>query len=71
MVFENEFSETPQVFVAFSLLDLVSQSDYRVAAKVKNITKKEFTLVLSTWNDSLVWSVAISWFAFIPTANSV
>eukprot|EP01127_Copromyxa_protea_P018313 TRINITY_DN5733_c0_g1_i2.p1 TRINITY_DN5733_c0_g1~~TRINITY_DN5733_c0_g1_i2.p1 ORF type:complete len:421 (-),score=75.90 TRINITY_DN5733_c0_g1_i2:84-1346(-) len=62
--FEKTFVSAPEVFLAFSLLDLVCDSDYRVCTMAKKITNKGFTLVIYTWRDSVVWSTAVTWLAY-------
>jgi hypothetical protein len=52
--------------VSFSLLDLLTEDDkdYRISADAENITVSGFDLKVGTWNDSKVWSVAVSWVAY-------
>jgi len=62
--FEEPFVKPPAIFVSFSLLDLVVESDYRLKVKAKEITTTQFQLVVTTKKDTQVWSVAVSWFAY-------
>lgn len=65
VIFKKAFTSKPRIFVAFALLDLLNDSvDYRVATEPIEIANHSFKVKVSTWSDSKVWSVKVSWFAY-------
>lgn len=39
-------------------------ADHRLALAVENVDTKGFKLNVSTWLDTLVWSLEVTWIAF-------
>jgi hypothetical protein len=65
VVFPEAFEQPPKIFLAVRLLDLVNkkETDFRFAAEARFIADASFTVTVSTWSDSRVWSVQVTWIA--------
>ena len=65
MVFDNSFDEPPKIFLAVRLLDAVNKkgADFRFAVQPRFITDSSFSVVASTWSDSQIWSLQVTWIA--------
>lgn len=61
--FEREFSLPPVVQVALSGVDAEGASTLRLRVRARHIDKAGFTLLVSTWFDSQVHGVDVSWLA--------
>lgn len=66
VLFTEIFSNRPNVFVAFSLLDIVNnkESDFRASCAASEITTSSFKMTFNTWSDSIVWSLQANWIAY-------
>ena len=63
--FGTEFSNPPTVVAALSGIDVDNQHNTRVYLTVQNITGTGFTLVVTTWGDTILYSVWGMWYAEI------
>ena len=52
------------VFLGLSAVDILDESDHRLAATAADVTAKGFSITMSTWLDSLIWSSEVTWIAF-------
>eukprot|EP01114_Cavostelium_apophysatum_P002560 TRINITY_DN1227_c0_g1_i1.p1 TRINITY_DN1227_c0_g1~~TRINITY_DN1227_c0_g1_i1.p1 ORF type:complete len:425 (+),score=107.88 TRINITY_DN1227_c0_g1_i1:59-1333(+) len=62
--FPKAFTSPPNIFVAFSQLDVFNGKDTRVKVYTNNIKNGSFECVVGTWSDTHVWSTGITWIAF-------
>ena len=61
--FAEPFRNEPVVHVALSLWDVDSDTNVRAELRAEDITECGFNLVFSTWGDTRVARVRISWLA--------
>ncbi|KAM0321787.1 hypothetical protein ACHAQA_009883 [Verticillium albo-atrum] len=61
---EDKFAEPPNILVWLSALDLDRANNWRVRAKVNNVTSTGFDLVIESWADTKLYSAAASWVAY-------
>jgi len=61
--FDREFSLPPVVQVGLSGLDADGTTTVRLRVRARHIDRAGFTLLVSTWFDSQVHGVDISWLA--------
>lgn len=69
VVFPEAFARAPRIFLAFRLLDVLNmkkEQDFRVACESRFISPNSFSVVISTWNDSQIWSAEVTWIAIDP-----
>jgi hypothetical protein len=57
------FSSTPAVMAAISNLDASKAANVRIDAQVTNVSKNHCDIRISTWADSKIASVVVSWIA--------
>jgi hypothetical protein len=62
--FGRAFSAPPRVVVWLNSLDMNSTKNWRVAASATQITPSGFSLSITTWGDSLLYSAGVSWIAY-------
>jgi len=62
--FPRPFASPPQVVVGLAEFDIENSANSRLGVSPVNVTNVGFTLRLSTWADTKIWSVACSWFAY-------
>ena len=63
VTFAEPFRNAPVVHVALSLWDVDSDTNVRAELRAEEITERGFDLVFSTWGDTRVARVRISWLA--------
>lgn len=61
--FERDFAAPPVVHVGISGLDVDGADTVRVRVRTRHIDRSGFTVVVSTWFDSQVHGVDVSWLA--------
>eukprot|EP00727_Mastigamoeba_balamuthi_P002182 m51a1_g11961 hypothetical protein (367) ;mRNA; f:796648-798256 len=62
--FARPFTEAPNVFLAFSALDLLSDDNHRCWVSPTNVTERGFDISFGTDQGSHVWSASASFFAY-------
>lgn len=64
-MFTDSFAQPPKIFLAIRLIDALNRkgADFRFAVEPRFITDSSFTVTASTWNDSRVWSLQVTWIA--------
>jgi hypothetical protein len=64
--FSTPFKNKPEILVSFALLDFVNNDgvDFRLNCVAENAATHSFELAVSTWLDTEVWSVGVSWLAY-------
>jgi len=62
--FAKNFSVPPNVFVAFSQLDVVNEADNRINVYTNNVKSNSFDVVVGTWSDTKIWGCCVTWIAF-------
>ncbi|MEM7133256.1 MAG: H-type lectin domain-containing protein [Chloroflexota bacterium] len=65
ILFEESFSNTPEVVVGLARADLNPSANGRIAVSAINVTQNGFDLVFMTWADSQVYSAGATWIAYI------
>jgi hypothetical protein len=63
IAFSAPFAGAPNVTFGIVLLDAISGHNTRINADVRDISASGFTLVLSTWADTLIWACHVNWLA--------
>ncbi len=63
IVFAQPFAEVPTVHVSLSLWDMDSSANSRAEVRADKIGTDRFDVVFSTWGDSRVARVHVSWLA--------
>ncbi|KAB8067057.1 Metalloprotease [Aspergillus leporis] len=71
IVFKRSYTEPPKVVVWLQGLDMDKHKDWRIAAHASNITTEGFDIHLDTWDDSILYSGAISWIAYPATKAGI
>ncbi|KNG92598.1 H-type lectin domain-containing protein [Pseudaestuariivita atlantica] len=69
IVFAEPFGEEPMVHVSLSLWDMDSRSNARAEVRADRIRKDRFDVVFSTWGDSRIARVHVSWLAIGALAS--
>jgi hypothetical protein len=64
--FARAFRGVPLVHVGMTGLDASNLDAVRVTVSASNITPEGFEIAVSTWLDSRVWRVGVSWLAIGP-----
>ncbi len=64
ITFDKAFTTTPAMLVGIEGFDLGAGTNPRLVARAENISSIGFDLVISTWGDSLVNFVCVSWIAY-------
>lgn len=62
--FSPPFATKPRVLLALAGLDADAQFNTRVTLKVEDVEPEEFNVVVSTWDDTLIYGVRVSWLAY-------
>jgi hypothetical protein len=62
--FDQSFQQTPAVVTGLSLLDIVTDDDIRANVEADNISADGFDIKITTWNDTKLWSITATWFAY-------
>ena len=57
------FASKPAVIAAISTLDASNAANVRISATVTNVSKDHFDLQISTWADTKIAGVTVSWIA--------
>jgi len=63
ITFAEKFSNPPNVVVAINMLDVSNGANTRVTVSAQNVTATGFTLQVSTWADTVLYSVSGMWYA--------
>lgn len=63
MTFDPPLLYTPKVSVALSSLDTLGGTNTRVSSWAEDVTCHGFTVHVSSWHDSVVYSAKVSWIA--------
>lgn len=66
VTFAYPFSYPPVVHIGLTGFDIDQNTSTRLTATVANITADAFDLVLTTWQNTLVYSAEVSWLAIGP-----
>ncbi|KAF4467213.1 metalloprotease [Fusarium albosuccineum] len=61
---DGKYTESPNVLVWLSALDLDRGHNWRVRAKATNVTASGFDLDIETWADTKLYSATASWVAY-------
>jgi H-type lectin domain len=61
----GKFSSPPKVQVMLNMLDAEQATNARAAVSPINITANGFEIQVTTWGDSKVYGVGITWFAYV------
>lgn len=61
--FEREFSMPPVVHLGIAGLDVDGAETVRIRVRARHIDRAGFTILLSTWFDTRVHGVDVSWLA--------
>jgi len=61
--FEREFAAPPVVHVGIAGLDIDGTDTVRIRVRARHIDRSGFTVLLSTWFDTQVHGVDVSWLA--------
>ncbi|KAG8896886.1 hypothetical protein FRC00_005112 [Tulasnella sp. 408] len=59
----TQFCKTPSVFVALNWIDISTESNLRVKARVTNVTGQGCTWHMDSWADTKLWSAGMSYIA--------
>ncbi|KAG8686492.1 hypothetical protein FRC11_008868 [Ceratobasidium sp. 423] len=71
LIFDKPFKRIPRVMAALNKLDINHNANLRIAAYPKDITTEGMTLVLETWDDSIIYAPAVGYIAIddAPTSS--
>lgn len=64
IAFQPPFVTPPRIALAISGLDSEHSTNLRVTVESSDIEADEFNIVIRTWDDSLVYSVVVTWIAY-------
>ncbi|KAG8899631.1 hypothetical protein FRC00_001190 [Tulasnella sp. 408] len=59
----TQFCKTPSVFVALNWIDISTEANLRVKARVTNVTGQGCTWHMDSWADTKLWSAGMSYIA--------
>jgi hypothetical protein len=62
--FDPPFGTPPHVAVAISGVDAAQSANLRLFVETSDVEAGEFNIVVSTWDDTLVFGVRITWIAY-------
>jgi hypothetical protein len=63
--FPQEFVRVaPQVMVALTAIDVDHGRNLRVIVQAENVTTSGFTIVITTWWDTILFAASVSWMAY-------
>lgn len=62
--FQPPFSGTPQILLALSGIDSEHTTNLRLTVRPDDVEPDEFNIMVSTWDDSIIYSVMVTWLAF-------
>lgn len=69
VVFDERFSNPPNVHVALTMWDIDHKHNQRMDISAEEISETGFELVFRTWGDSRVARVRASWIAMGPVPH--
>lgn len=61
--FERPFTSPPVVHLGLTGFDITNADAARVATRVRSIDAQGFTLVVTTWLSTAIWSLDFTWLA--------
>lgn len=61
--FEKSFSKTPQVIFSVTQIDADRLTNIRYSVDALSVSRDGFTLKVSTWSDSKIFSISGRWLA--------
>jgi H-type lectin domain len=64
--FAYPFSYPPVVHIGLTGFDMDQSTSPRISASVTNISSEGFAIVLTTWQNTLVYSAEVDWLAVGP-----
>ncbi|KAL7790708.1 hypothetical protein V8C37DRAFT_403314 [Trichoderma ceciliae] len=67
--FDRYFTETPQVFIGLSRIDISSSHNGRLTLGVSNVTTNGFEYNVGTWGDTLLYIVRVDFLVLGPLDN--
>lgn len=62
--FQNQFEIKPNIFLSVTQLDANKETNLRFKAEALSITREGFTLKISTWSDTKIFSLSGYWLAY-------
>lgn len=62
--FQNQFEIKPNIFLSVTQLDASKETNLRYKAEALSITREGFTLKISTWSDTKIFSLSGYWLAY-------
>jgi hypothetical protein len=62
--FEKSFDKIPKVYLSIAQLDASKETNLRYRIETVSISRDGFTLKVSTWSDSIIFSISGYWFAY-------
>ena len=66
IAFASPFSYPPVIHIGLTGFDIDQNTSPRLSTSVANITSEGFTIVLTTWQNTLVYSADVTWLAVGP-----
>ncbi|KAG8726058.1 hypothetical protein FRC11_000917, partial [Ceratobasidium sp. 423] len=70
LVFDKPFKRVPRVMAALNKLNINSSANLCIAAYPKDITTEGMTLVLETWDDTIIYAAAAGYIAIDDAPTS-
>jgi hypothetical protein len=61
---DGQYTDTPNILVWLSAIDLDKGHNWRVKAYATNVTSSGFDLNIDTWADTIMFSATASWVAY-------
>jgi hypothetical protein len=61
--FSEPFLSAPKISLSFNYLDTDNTFNQRIKVEAKRVTTTGYNMVLTTWYDSIIWAVGVSWIA--------
>ncbi len=62
--FSNHFKIKPNIFLSLTQLDASNEANLRYKAEAISVTRDGFTLKISTWADTKIFSLSGYWLAY-------
>ena len=66
IAFTPPFATAPRIILAIKELDVSNQSNVRIDTYPTDVSRDGFSLNVHTWDQTKIYSVAISWIAYTP-----
>ncbi|KAG9029150.1 hypothetical protein FRB95_005608 [Tulasnella sp. JGI-2019a] len=71
ILFDKPYAEPPKIVCWLNTIDVCFEQKCRIKTYAQNITTTGFTLHISTWDDSILYTASTTWIAYPPNRNNI